>query len=83
VSKHVSTLAAIFATPVRANIRWTDIEALFRHKGGEVTYADGSRVHVALNGRRASFHKPHPRPDTDKGAVKSVRKFLKLVGIEP
>lgn len=33
--------------------------------------------------RLAVFHRPHPRTVTDKGAVKSVRRFLTESGIEP
>jgi hypothetical protein len=31
----------------------------------------------------ATFHRPHPSPNTDKGAVKSVRGFLKTIGVTP
>ena len=34
-----------------------------------------------MNGQRAVFHRPHPDKNTDKGAVKSVRKFLENAGI--
>ena len=81
--KHRATLAAIFADPVRADIAWRDIEALFLACGGEVTEGQGSRVRVALNGVRAVFHRPHPEKETDKGAVKSVRRFLKEAGVTP
>lgn len=81
--KHRATLEAIFATPVRAGIVWTDIEALFRACGAEVSEGSGSRVRVALSGVRAVFHRPHPQKETDKGAVKSVRRFLTEAGVEP
>jgi len=29
------------------------------------------------------FHRPHPSPDTDKGAVASIRKWLEQHGVEP
>ncbi len=51
--------------------------------GGEITEGSGSRVRVALNGVRAVFHRPHPAKETDKGAVRSVRRFLTEAGIEP
>lgn len=41
-----------------------------------------SRVRIELNGVKAVFHRPHPRPDTDKGALVSVRKFLNNAGID-
>ncbi|WP_288581535.1 type II toxin-antitoxin system HicA family toxin [uncultured Methylobacterium sp.] len=51
--------------------------------GGEVLGGRGSRVRVALSGVRAVFHRPHPQKETDRGAVKSVRRFLLEAGIEP
>jgi hypothetical protein len=80
---HQATLEAIFATPVRAGIVWSDIEALFRACGAQISEGSGSRVRVALNDVRAVFHRPHPRKETDKGAVKSVRRFLAEAGIVP
>jgi len=81
--KHQTTLEAVFATPVRAGIAWRDIEALFMACGGEISEGEGSRIRVALNGVRAVFHRPHPRKETDKGAVRSVRRFLIEAGIKP
>jgi hypothetical protein len=80
---HQATLEAVFAAPVRAGIVWTDIEALFRACGAEISEGSGSRVRVALKGVRAVFHRPHPQKETDKGAVKSVRRFLMEAGITP
>jgi hypothetical protein len=79
--KHRKTLEAIFENPVRANIAWRDIEALFEVLGAEISEGSGSRVRVALNDVRAVFHRPHPRPETNKGAVKSVRRFLQEAGV--
>lgn len=81
--KHRRTLRAIFARPVRSSIRWHDIERLIKALGGEIDEGRGSRLRVHLNGVRAVFHRPHPQPDTDKGAVLSVRKFLNEAGIRP
>ncbi|WP_368662618.1 type II toxin-antitoxin system HicA family toxin [Alicyclobacillus sendaiensis] len=77
------TLRAIFHEPVRSDIRWDAIESLLRACGAEITEGRGSRVRVALNGRRAVFHRPHPTPFADKGAVKSVRRFLIEAGVSP
>lgn len=82
-SRHKKTLSAIFADPVRANIEWADIESLFKTCGGEVSEGRGSRVRVELNGVLATFHRPHPQPTTDKGAVKSVRRFLENAKVKP
>jgi HicA toxin of bacterial toxin-antitoxin, len=81
--RHRATLGAIFERPTRADISWRSIEALFRALGGEVSEGRGSRVRVALLGRRGVFHEPHPDPATDKGAVEDVRDFLISVGVRP
>ena len=73
--KHQKTLEAIFADPVRSNIPWRDIEALLQALGAEISEGEGSRVRIALNGVRAVFHRPHPQKETDKGAVRSMRRF--------
>jgi len=80
---HRKTLAAIFANPVRSDVRWDAIEALFLACGADISEGRGSRVRVLLNGAEAVFHRPHPKPETDKGALKSVRRFLSEAGIEP
>ncbi len=80
---HLNTLRAIFEKPVRSNIRWADIEKLLEALGAELTEGRGSRVRLYLNEVRAVFHRPHPRKETDKGAVKSMRRFLTEAGIQP
>jgi len=81
--KHVKTLESIFAHPVPANIQWSDIVALFRELGAEITEREGSRIGVRLFGDRRVFHRPHPSPDTDKGAVTAIRKWLEENGVTP
>lgn len=82
-SKQRRTLTAIFEEPARADVVWTDIESLFAACGGVVSNRKGSRVNVILNGVVASFHRPHPEKETDKGALRSVKRFLLTAGIEP
>ena len=82
-SKHRKTLQAIFEDPVRSNVKWSDIEKLLRALGAELSEGRGSRVRIYLNGVRAVFHRPHPQPDTDKGALKSMRRFLTEAAVEP
>lgn len=82
-AKHLATLRAIFETPSRANIAWSDIEALLVSLGAEVSEGSGSRVRIALNGVRAVFHRPHPRRETDRGAVVSMRRFLQQAEVKP
>ncbi len=81
--KHAKTLRLIFARPVSANIQWLDIEALLVSLGAEKEERAGSRVAFIWNGQVHVFHRPHPRPDTDKGAVASVRKLLEANGVSP
>ena len=82
-SKHRRTLAAVFADPISANIKWRDIEAMLRALGATIEEGKGSRVHILLEGKPATFHRPHPNPDTDKGAVKAMRRFLTETGKTP
>jgi predicted HicB family RNase H-like nuclease len=73
---HRRTLAAVFENPARADMRWDAIEALFIACGAEISEGRVSRVSVLLNGAEAVFHRPYPRPVTNRGALKSVRRFL-------
>ena len=81
--KHQKTLALIFARPISANIKWHDIEALFIELGAEIREREGSRVEVFLFGEIRIFHRPHPRPDTDKGAIANIRKWLETNEVTP
>ena len=82
--KHQKTLEALFTRPVSANIRWSDIEALLIALGANVEEREGSRVVVIFpNHTPAVFHRPHPSPMTDKGAVGVVRNWLDSMGYRP
>lgn len=81
--RHQATLELIFARPINGAIRWADIEALFVALGAEVSEREGSRIGVFLFGEVRVFHRPHPSPDTDKGAVASIRKWLDEHGVKP
>jgi hypothetical protein len=81
--KHRKTLELIFARPTSCNIKWADIESLFIELGAELSEREGSRIGVRLFGERRVFHRPHPSPNTDKGAVASIRKWLTENGVEP
>jgi len=81
--KHNKTLRAIYENPIKANINWEDIEKMLIAFGADITEGNGSRVRIALNGIRAVFHRPHPQRETDKGAIKSMRRFLIETGIQP
>ena len=57
--------------------------SLFRELGAEIREREGSRVEVFLFGQVRVFHRPHPGPDTDKGVVAAIRKWLELHGVKP
>ena len=80
--KHRVILTEVFTNPIPADILWQDIMSLFKCLGADITEGKGSRVRIVLNNRRAVFHRPHPSPSTNKGAVVSVRKFLLRAGIK-
>lgn len=79
-NKQKKTYDLIFEDPVRSDVPWSDIETLLVALGGEISEGNGSRIRVYLNGIRAVFHRPHPEREADKGAVKSVRRFLTEAG---
>jgi hypothetical protein len=80
-NKQKKTLERIFEDPVRSDVVWSDIENLFIALGAKITAGQGSRVRVILNDCYAVFHRPHPERVTDKGALKSVRRFLENAGV--
>ena len=81
--KQQKTLSLIFARPVSGNVKWKDIEQLFIELGAELSEGEGSRIGVRLFNERRVFHRPHPSPDTDKGAVSSIRRWFESNGVKP
>ena len=81
--KHQKTLELLFARPVSANVRWSDIEALLIELVATFEEREGSRVLIRLFGERLVFHRPHPTPVTDKGALASLREWLTNKGVKP
>jgi hypothetical protein len=81
-SKNQKTLEALFEIPSRSNLRWADFETLLASLGATILEGRGSRVRVLLNNCEAVFHRQHPRPDMNKGAVSSAREFLRRAGVE-
>ena len=81
--KNSKTLTLIFSRPVSGSIKWRDIEALLLDLGADISEREGSRVGVKLFDEVRVFHRPHPSPDTDKGAVESIRKWFNENGVQP
>jgi hypothetical protein len=80
--KNKTTLAAIFKNPVGSDILWKDIESLLYALEADISEGRGSRVRIVLQSVRAVFHRPHPRKETDKGSVRSMRRFLISAGVK-
>jgi len=76
-------MKAIFAIPIRSGVSWDDIESLLIALGAELSEGRGSRIRVVLGGVRAVFHRPHPAKEIDRGALKSLRRFLMEAGVNP
>lgn len=81
--KHQKILKRIYKRPTSGNILWADIEALFKALEADVSERAGSRVAVVLFGEVRVFHRPHPSPNADKGAIESIRKWLELYEVKP
>ena len=81
-SAHKITISRIFQNPVQSGIPWRDVESMLRALDAEISEGNGSRVRISLNGIKAVFHRPHPRKETDKGAVVFLRKFLTEANIK-
>ena len=82
-SRHRKTLRALFDHPTRANIRWSDIERLFRAVGAEVSEGAGSRVRIKLGDQVQTFHRTHPGNEAKRYAVEAASSFLRHHGIIP
>lgn len=82
-AKQPVVLAAIFSKLAPPDLRWAEIESLLMVLGAEHLGSFGSRVCFVLVGVFAVFHRSHPKPVTDKGAVVAVRKFLDTAGVKP
>ena len=80
--KHRRVLEAIFARPL---LRTFDGRTSKASCGARADARKGAAPASGflLNGAEAVFHRPHPKPETNKGAVVSVREFLKMAGVEP
>ena len=77
-------LELLFRRPVRGNVSFDSVLALLRELGAEFEHdRAGSRVAIVLFGEVKVLHRAHSGPHMDKGAVASVRDWLKSHGVEP
>lgn len=82
-SKHRKTLKTIWTDPVAGTLEWARIEALLVALGCRVIAGPGSSVTFDWQGRKASFHRPHPGKEALRYRVKAVREFLQHMGHQP
>jgi hypothetical protein len=54
-----------------------------RAVGAEVREGSGSRMRFVWPEDVATFHRPHPSPYMDKGAVSAARSLLEDLGVTP
>jgi hypothetical protein len=82
-SKQKRTLSAVFADPVSPSIRWSDIESLLAAVGCKLVEGSGSRVRFERDGMIATFHRPHPKPESLRYQVREAREYLMRLGVVP
>lgn len=80
--KHQKTLEAVFARPIRASVKWRDVESLLLALGATVEHGKGSHIKLALRTARGVVPAPKKGGDMDKGALNSVMDFLIAAGVE-
>lgn len=81
-SRNRKTLEAVSERPERGDIRWEELSSLLNALGCRQLQGGGSRVRfVSPEGLILRLHRPHPRPEVDKGAVRSVQRFLQEMGV--
>lgn len=82
-NKQLRTLKRVFDTPTRADVTWTEVEALLRAQGAVFREGPGSQIRTTLGQTILSIHKPHPQKELKKYAVERIRDFLRVVGLTP
>lgn len=82
-SKQTKTLEIILIDPINGNIEWSRIESLLVAIGCQVIEGSGSSVTFEKDGKKATFHRPHPKKEAMKYRVKAVREFLMKLGVAP
>ena len=82
-SKHRKTLEWVWADPLSGTLEWARIEALLIALGCRAVEGPGSSVTFEWQGRKASFHRPHPSKEALRYRVKAVREFLQHMGVKP
>ena len=80
--KHQKILDQVRRHPKPSNLKWKDFEALIIALGFELDQSAGGSLKIFQKGELEWFyHRPHPRPDVDKGAIADLDKYLKEHGL--
>jgi hypothetical protein len=79
----IHDLALVFTDPVRANIRWDDVEGLLKAIGCIIVEGAGSAVSFEFEGVVVRFHRPHPGKEAKRYQVRDAREFLTKIGVRP
>ncbi|PIE71582.1 MAG: pilus assembly protein HicB [Deltaproteobacteria bacterium] len=82
-TKHKRILSAIFDSPTRSNLKFSDIESLLISLGGDVSEGTGSRISITVSEKSIFLHRPHPGKEAKKYQVEMVREFLMKTGVTP
>lgn len=83
---HQRTLAALFAHPLRRDLRTSKVEALLRNLGASVTPLDGRRLRIQMPGGEETWIHAScglGRPFLDADALMRVRHLLQAAGVGP
>jgi len=68
---------------VNGSIEWRRIESLLRAVGCQIIEGRGSRITVTHQGRKATFHRPHPAKEALRYQVRATREYLMTIGVKP
>ncbi len=82
-SRQRKTWEAIWQDPVSGTIDWSRIEALFSALGCRTVESPGSSVTFEFQGRRATFHRPHPGKEALRYRLRAAREWLEKIGHAP
>jgi hypothetical protein len=80
---HTRTLEHIFAHPINMNMKWNEVEHMFRALGASLESTHGGREKIKLGGQEMTFHVPHGKTISSKEEVMQLRHFLERCGIVP
>ncbi|MFN6133601.1 MAG: hypothetical protein ACK46L_11995 [Synechococcaceae cyanobacterium] len=82
---NLRTLEALNAHPLRHGVRRSQVEALFRSLGAEVSSLEDQRLRIRMPGGQETWIHANcgPHPDLDSEAMLRVRQFLQEIGVSP